>query len=1093
MGHPIMFHSLAIYPSLFGWLCLCMAAQANAPTQTTVPPAVVEKSNPSGTATPRLDATPDPGHEYSKEGIIFEKIATSYDYSGDGTGTRTIEVAARVQSEAAVHQFGVLAFNYASGNEQVSVDYLRVRKADGSVTETPASDAQDLPTEVTRQAPLYSDLREFQIPVKSLAVGDRLEYRLRFNLKDPLAPGQFWGSDNWLTTNVALDEEVELSFPANKYVQVLSPADKPVIAEQNGRKVYRWHSSQLEPTGGDKKTPPDPDAFPSMAWTTFRNWEEIGNWYRSLGQDRAAVTPTIDAAAKKSIEGKTTDDEKIEAIYNYVSLQVRYIGVDFGIGRYQPHAAADVLANRYGDCKDKATLLTAMLKAAGYDSWPALIGAGHKLHADYPSPAQFNHVITVVPRGDQTIWLDSTPEVAPWKMLVFPLRDKQALVMPTTGAAKLMRTPVDGPFPFLTSYTATAQMDTDGTLKGHIAFTMRGDDEVAFRAAYRATPRAQWRQLSQNLSQAMGYAGTVSDVDVTPPDQTAEPFRMAWNYDRKEYADWGNHRILPLMTGVELTAPGDSAQHVQLAAKQVEDFHSEIELPPGYTADVPDAVKLDSPFGKYQTTYKLEGHKLITDRRFELLAQEVSKEKWSEYKTFTDKVNDDIGTFIPLSENRTITPIKPETESAPGTSSAAESSSPAGSDSAQALINAAEGEFQYGDYRAARRLLEQAQHVNPKQRGLWATFAQADVAEAHYDAVVTDIRKELENDPENQGGLHRFVENLMAMRQTDDAIAVLKEILKAAPDDARSAIEAGDLLIENQRYDEATALLEVAHKANGKDLNLAVDTARANLLANKRSDAVGMLRETYKGADNAEVLAGAAQALVDKQVEMGLAEDIARRALDLTETRSARIKLASIDNDDMETMQLLARTWDALGWIYFEEAKLDLALSYARPAFFTAQNTTAGYHLGRIYEKQGKVLEALGTYSSALNSIPFSPDSAAREGCAERRRVLITKPPPANATFFTALPSIRLPLLGDGDGGAEFLVTIDQGHIVETRFIRGDQQMKAADEMLRKADYSAYVPSGSAAHLVRHGLLSCTQSTKHCMFTMTPAAARVPW
>jgi hypothetical protein len=64
---------------------------------------------------------------------------------------------------------------------------------------------------------------------------------------------------------------------------------------------------------------------------------------------------------------------------------------------------------------------------------------------------------------------------------------------------------------------------------------------------------------------------------------------------------------------------------------------------------------------------------------------------------------------------------------------------------------------------------------------------------------------------------------------------------------------------------------------------------------------------------------------------------------------------------------------------------------------------------------------------------------------------------------------------------------------VETRFIRGDQQMKAADEMLRKADYSAYVPSGSAAHLVRHGLLSCTQSTKHCMFTMTPAAARVPW
>jgi transglutaminase-like putative cysteine protease len=81
-------------------------------------------------------------------------------------------------------------------------------------------------------------------------------------------------------------------------------------------------------------------------------------------------------------------------------LKFHYIGLDFGIGRYQPHAADDVLDNGYGDCKDKHTLLATMLKAVGIDAWPALIHATRKLDPEVPSPAQFNHVITVVPRGD---------------------------------------------------------------------------------------------------------------------------------------------------------------------------------------------------------------------------------------------------------------------------------------------------------------------------------------------------------------------------------------------------------------------------------------------------------------------------------------------------------------------------------------------------------------------------------------------------------------------------------------------------------------------------------------------------------------------
>src|SRR5260370_18103676 len=91
------------------------------------------------------------------------------------------------------------------------------------------------------------------------------------------------------------------------------------------------------------------------------------------------------------------------------------------------------MAGSYGDCKDKHTLLAALLRAAGTSSYPVLIGSGRKLDEDVPSPAQFDHVITAALIDKEWVWLDSTAEVAPFGLLVYPLRDKQA-VLPAADA-----------------------------------------------------------------------------------------------------------------------------------------------------------------------------------------------------------------------------------------------------------------------------------------------------------------------------------------------------------------------------------------------------------------------------------------------------------------------------------------------------------------------------------------------------------------------------------------------------------------------------------------------------------------------------------
>ena len=105
-----------------------------------------------------------------------------------------------------------------------------------------------MPSQVSRIAPLYSDLKEKQIPVKSLSTGDTLEYQVLFHIEKAQAPSQFWGAENFTTSAVVLDQTVELRLPKEKYIQVVSPKAQPVITEEGGKRVFRWKISHPEPS-----------------------------------------------------------------------------------------------------------------------------------------------------------------------------------------------------------------------------------------------------------------------------------------------------------------------------------------------------------------------------------------------------------------------------------------------------------------------------------------------------------------------------------------------------------------------------------------------------------------------------------------------------------------------------------------------------------------------------------------------------------------------------------------------------------------------------------------------------------------------------
>lgn len=169
-------------------------------------------------------------------------------YAADGTGVKTQTTVLRVQSSAALQAFAVLTFPYASGTQSLEIVYERVRKPDATVVDTPAGDVQDQPAQVTQVAPMYSDLHMKQLPVRSLVVGDTLEFETKLTQKIAQAPGEFWNVESFGTGLVYLDRRIELRVPKSKSVTVYSPKYLPEMVESGDERVYRWKGAQLRPS-----------------------------------------------------------------------------------------------------------------------------------------------------------------------------------------------------------------------------------------------------------------------------------------------------------------------------------------------------------------------------------------------------------------------------------------------------------------------------------------------------------------------------------------------------------------------------------------------------------------------------------------------------------------------------------------------------------------------------------------------------------------------------------------------------------------------------------------------------------------------------
>jgi hypothetical protein len=400
-----------------------------------------------------------------------------------------------------------------------------------------------------------------------------------------------------------------------------------------------------------------PTAAAASALRSFDNWADVSKWYAGLADPQAAPDDPLATKARELTAGAKTELDKIRAVGRYVQ-NIQYVSVQVGIGGWRPHPATQVFAKQYGDCKDKATLMRAMLRAVGVESLPVLIYASDRtrVREEWVSPGQFNHCIVAVRVSPETKAASVIEHPALGRLLIFDATDPStpvgdlpddeqgslALVAAGEGGS-LVRMPVTPPEENMLRREVEAGLAADGSLTATLRERREGQSAASARRAFKGLAPADFNKAVERWI-ASGAAGA-KFTKIEPSDAHAEGrFALDVELTAAQYAQSMQNRLLVFKPAVfsrggSVRLSGEKRKYPVVLEAEAFSETVRIKLPAGFDVDeVPDAVRVDSDFGTYTATYEVKDGQLVFTRKLVQRAATIPPEKYGDVRAFYARV-----------------------------------------------------------------------------------------------------------------------------------------------------------------------------------------------------------------------------------------------------------------------------------------------------------------------------------------------------------------------------------------------------------------------------------------------------------------------
>jgi hypothetical protein len=464
------------------------------------------------------------------------------------------------------------------------------------------------------------EARDKVIMFKNLEVGDCIEYHYLDSLFNPPMDGQFDGGDIFQTTEPILRKEMTVTGPKSRPLKYMIKNGEVDFEkkEEGDRIAYRWHAENVPKIVTEPAMPSLYEIAPLVIYTTVESWEEISRWWGGIAESKYEMSDELQAEVVSLTEGKTTRDEKVDAIYHFVAQKVRYMGLGTGKKKgFEPKPAAETYETKYGVCRDVAALMVAMLREADVDCEIVLTSAGSKVYEDVPYMG-FNHAIVAINNDDGSYtYADPTVENSvDWLPAV---EAEQQVLVCNAGGSTLADTPYSPAEDNMGHIKAVSNLSGPGLYTSEVSMTMHGFYDMALRSFFKRIPPAQLKMIFGYILQGVYPGAMLTGFTTSDPEDLTKPLELNLSYQIPDYPLDADEFVLvksPMALGVfELIS-----QSVFASASLPERNYpwnlgftfgateeETITLPPGLKLKaVPDAVSKEFGPIEYKMTYSTD-------------------------------------------------------------------------------------------------------------------------------------------------------------------------------------------------------------------------------------------------------------------------------------------------------------------------------------------------------------------------------------------------------------------------------------------------------------------------------------------------------
>jgi len=437
--------------------------------------------------------------------VIVDRYFQHFVVDATGAYTLTVEQAKTIVLREALHEHAQYYIGYNQSLDQVISVEAHTEKADGRLLAVQPHQIRDQQEAASLDAPMFQDTRLKIVVFPDVDAGDRIVVRYVLRRHTPLFPGHFedlTAARFQRHRDFRLVYDMPASMPLHADAVGFDAAPGASLpAPAPGKRRYAWRYLDGDNARMEAASVSYLDYGKRLAVSTFADYAAFARAYQERAAGKALADDTVAVLAAQVTAGMVERRTRAIALSDWVRKNVRYVGVYLGPGGVVPHAAASVLANRYGDCKDHATLLEALLASAGIDSTVALVNNGDAYRLpDVPTLGVLNHAVVYVP--SLQLYLDPTAESVAGGFLPASLLGKPA-VLARSGEFAMI------PFFQQARNRTFTQFDIqpDGSSRFKVTRTSSGAQAEPYRRVVRATPPAERERFVERMLQGLGQQG----------------------------------------------------------------------------------------------------------------------------------------------------------------------------------------------------------------------------------------------------------------------------------------------------------------------------------------------------------------------------------------------------------------------------------------------------------------------------------------------------------------------------------------------------------------------------------------------------------